>query len=72
MYIANELNNYAMRKQYHKRGAVVQVQSKHCPIAYETVLVGNEEMSFEVFIQQAERALPRCHAPARGAGQPIC
>ena len=59
MYITNALNDYALRMGYHKRGAVVQVRSKTCPIAFETVRVGNEDMSFTLFIEQAERALPR-------------
>ena len=59
MYITNQLNDFAMYKGYHKRGSVVQVRSKTCPIAYETVKIGTEEMTFDLFIQQAERALPR-------------
>ena len=59
MYITNQLNDFAMYKGYHKRGSVVQVRSKTCPIAFETVLVGTEDMDFPLFIQQAERALPR-------------
>ena len=59
LYITNALNDYAKRHGYHKRGSVVQVQSETCPIAFETVRVDREDMSFKLFIQQAERALPR-------------
>ena len=59
MYITNALNDYALHMGYHKRGAVVQVRSETCPIAFETVRVGNEDMNFKLFIEQAERALPR-------------
>jgi hypothetical protein len=59
MYITNALNDYALRMGYHKRGAVVQVRSETCPIAFETVRVGNEDMSFKLFIEEAERSLPR-------------